>query len=1101
MRLLTFSLTIIFALACGGGGGGGGSSSVITSDAPIVISGTVDDDTGLSKPGLAKVSVSGFSIEATNLTTNVAIPSANLTFNSSTGAYTVSVPQGTPFTVSFTQSGVTVMSRVLSASDTQSDSSKNVSLVTHLQATRILKELETSSLDTAISKVNTEIFGISTPQESGLTLSNLPQSMRVAVMTYREAAANIGSYSSEITTLNNVFKETTTTFAQSYTNSLAGTLATLHDTAKDSNTDILDPYIYELVESGDSNETPGAGTSVSDYSTQSPLSSDSTFTSTNDKLRPNETITLKATFATSAFEQSTSYIVNFYAGETLIGTAPNGDSTTFDPVNLSSDGTHNIEARLTLNGSQLATMNLGTVDYGANQAPGFSALTISSSSRSSGNTYWTSTGNFSITAQFWDGETSLIIEFHEENSDGTTTLLGSFDGSRSSIYFSSTLNIEITEQKVLKVRARDSFDYIDFSYPITLNLESQNQAPVISSVTGTGTYTNQDSITLTVNASDANSDPLEYTITQGPSSASIDSSGVTTWIANQSGTVSLTFEVSDGALTALETVSLTVTNTAPTLSPIPDASIVAGDIYSYPVIASDPDSDTITYNVYDVTNGYRNSFSGMEISSTGLFEWDSNTVNREGALILEVSVSDGIEEVVQTFSFTVNNDPPSIEGVLSTNAIADVPFSYQMNAQDEDNGHSIEYKLDDGPTGLTISSTGQLSWENPISGYHILELNIYDGFTRVYTSTNLGVHDIFFEREPYTIGKVGSLFSSNITAYNVIEANDTSLTYTISSNQTWLSISDNGFITGTPPSSGVFDIEYTVSNSYLSKTKKSKLVILDELSDSLIIDVSSLSSSGNYSLQFESNYTPSFGGNPVVDIAQRIILKKISAGSFLMGSPENEFGRSSDETQRSVTITHDYMIAVFETSRSIWDYVINGSAITSTSPKDSVSWNQARGGSWPNGLPDASSFIGLLRERTGLNFDLPTEAQWEFSCRAGTSSALYSGDETTDVLNDPALNSLGVAYSVTSITSGLPNSTKSPNGLYDMYGYNAEWCLDYYGSYSSNVVDPVGPTTGTNRVKRGGSTSSNPPELRSASRDSQDPASSNRPITFRIVLK
>lgn len=110
-----------------------------------------------------------------------------------------------------------------------------------------------------------------------------------------------------------------------------------------------------------------------------------------------------------------------------------------------------------------------------------------------------------------------------------------------------------------------------------------------------------------------------------------------------------------------------------------------------------------------------------------------------------------------------------------------------------------------------------------------------------------------------------------------------------------------------------------------------------------------------------------------------------------------------------------------------------------------------------------------LRSLTGVDFDLPTSAQWEYACRAGTTTLLYSGEAMVDA----NVYKLGWIYGNSSKgTQNHPVGQKIPNGwgLYDMLGNNREWCLDWYhGTPSSDdVVDPMGPETGSDRVLRGG---------------------------------
>jgi hypothetical protein len=142
----------------------------------------------------------------------------------------------------------------------------------------------------------------------------------------------------------------------------------------------------------------------------------------------------------------------------------------------------------------------------------------------------------------------------------------------------------------------------------------------------------------------------------------------------------------------------------------------------------------------------------------------------------------------------------------------------------------------------------------------------------------------------------------------------------------------------------------------------------------------------------------------------KLVLRRIPAGTFTMGSPEGELGRdSSCEAQHQVTLTKDFYVGVFEVTQKQWERVMGNwpsyfynESCRDTRPVEKVGYNDIRGSvagsGWPaNNAVDGDSFLGRLREKTGLAFDLPTEAQWEYACRAGTTTALNSGKNLTSV--------------------------------------------------------------------------------------------------------
>jgi formylglycine-generating enzyme required for sulfatase activity len=154
-------------------------------------------------------------------------------------------------------------------------------------------------------------------------------------------------------------------------------------------------------------------------------------------------------------------------------------------------------------------------------------------------------------------------------------------------------------------------------------------------------------------------------------------------------------------------------------------------------------------------------------------------------------------------------------------------------------------------------------------------------------------------------------------------------------------------------------------------------------------------------------------------------------------------------------------------------------------PIESVSWN------------DAQEFCKKVSAKTGQTVRLPTEAEWEYACRAGTTTAYYSGDTEAD---------LGRAawYGANINGSTHPVGQKEPNawGLYDMHGNVWEWCQDYwYEEYEAGAAtDPQGPDTGTSRVLRGGFWLANPWFCRSAFRSVWAPGRRDGSFGFRVVL-
>ncbi|MBR4171428.1 MAG: SUMF1/EgtB/PvdO family nonheme iron enzyme, partial [Kiritimatiellae bacterium] len=246
---------------------------------------------------------------------------------------------------------------------------------------------------------------------------------------------------------------------------------------------------------------------------------------------------------------------------------------------------------------------------------------------------------------------------------------------------------------------------------------------------------------------------------------------------------------------------------------------------------------------------------------------------------------------------------------------------------------------------------------------------------------------------------------------------------------------------------------------------KSSNVVFDvsfEATPSLycVIDLSAGSSATSYPVTYLAE-PPSGGFNVDEYKTTKLVLKRIEVGSYIMGTNQ------TDETHR-VTLTKPFYIGVFEVTQKQYQLIM-GSNPSSFSgdkrPVEKVSYNMIRGASagaqWPSSSAvDSSSFLGKLRARTGLEFDLPTEAQWEYACRAGTMTTYSYGNGADGNYMWYKPNSSSQTHDV-----GL----KNPNvwGLYDMHGNVWEWCLDWYGTLSYGT-NPKGVPSGTLRNFRGG---------------------------------
>jgi formylglycine-generating enzyme required for sulfatase activity len=235
-------------------------------------------------------------------------------------------------------------------------------------------------------------------------------------------------------------------------------------------------------------------------------------------------------------------------------------------------------------------------------------------------------------------------------------------------------------------------------------------------------------------------------------------------------------------------------------------------------------------------------------------------------------------------------------------------------------------------------------------------------------------------------------------------------------------------------------------------------------------------------------------------------LMPIPAGEFLMGSPDDEDLRRDNETQHQVTISKPFWMGKYPVTQGQWETVTgyNPSYCEEAgkdAPVECVNWEDAMEFCRKVNLREARE--GRLPQ--GYEFTLPTEAQWEYACRAGTTTVFHFGDSlSSHQANFDGNHPYGDAEEGPFLDTTTPVGKYRPNawGLYDMHGNVWEWCHDWFGDYpSGSVTDPAGPNSGTGRVFRGGSWLSDGEYCRSANRDWNTPGNRNVSLGFRPSLR
>ncbi len=221
----------------------------------------------------------------------------------------------------------------------------------------------------------------------------------------------------------------------------------------------------------------------------------------------------------------------------------------------------------------------------------------------------------------------------------------------------------------------------------------------------------------------------------------------------------------------------------------------------------------------------------------------------------------------------------------------------------------------------------------------------------------------------------------------------------------------------------------------------------------------------------------------------------LPSGSFMMGSPPDEAGREEYEgPQHLVTLSQPFALGRYAVTFEEYQYFC----------QDAEHYYPGDGGWGIAGRPidivnyvDAQKYCAWLSSKTGRTYQLPTEAMWEYACRAGTTTPFNTGQEITTFQANFMGRPEGVFRGVTSPVGSFP---PNPWGLHEMHGNAAEWCADWYGPYALDAVtDPEGPSDGSKRIVRGGAYLDIGQHVRSAFRFAEVPTIPSAEYGFRCA--
>jgi len=382
-------------------------------------------------------------------------------------------------------------------------------------------------------------------------------------------------------------------------------------------------------------------------------------------------------------------------------------------------------------------------------------------------------------------------------------------------------------------------------------------------------------------------------------------------------------------------------------------------------------------------------------------------------------------------------------------------------------------------TSLDVSGTTNLkptySWENAldVSGNTLISGNLD-------VTGDLKVSQITFN----TVSSQARNITFNDVSGTVMVTGFSSI-----NSSTTLSESHNGVIlaSGTisltlPDPTTVLGTTYTIKKTDSSANYVTIIGLVDNVNNPELLEqysyITIVSDGSAWYKVAEFVAVPEVEDQTYISNSLGMTFRLIPAGTFVMGSPSDELGHQNHEAQYTVTISESYYIQTTEVTQGQWEAVMGSNpsyfgSCGMNCPVETVSWN------------DCQAFIATLNAMGEGSYTLPTEAQWEYASRAGSNKAFANGD-ISNTTTDSNLDIMGWYVSNSNSTPhAVAQKQANAWGLFDMHGNIWEWCNDWYGTYpTGSVVDPIGPSSGSYRVMRGGGWNYDAENCRSSERNS-----------------
>lgn len=369
----------------------------------------------------------------------------------------------------------------------------------------------------------------------------------------------------------------------------------------------------------------------------------------------------------------------------------------------------------------------------------------------------------------------------------------------------------------IKLRVNDGLAWVEQHYTLHIvdaDTPILNNPPSITSTPTTLGVVNE-AYQYQMVATDPDGDHLTYTLVKGPKGASLDANGLFTWAKPSLGEHIVKLAVSDGKAQMEQSFTLVITDKAvinmpPQIVSDPAKDAVIDHSFNYQLVATDPDGDLLIY-------GMEEGPKGASIDSSGLFVWEKPV---QGSHPVKLIVSDGFHQVTQSFTINVTSTPPSnlapsITSVPKSRTTVGEKYTYQIQATDPEND-VLNYKLVEGPAGVTIDATGLLVWDKPALGEYTIKLEVSDGSNLVYQSYQLQVVKSAVNNQPPKITSIPVTQWTENQPYSypvlAVDPDGDKLTYTLVKGPAGMAFDRDGILNWQKPVLGNHEIVIQVED-------------------------------------------------------------------------------------------------------------------------------------------------------------------------------------------------------------------------------------------------------------------------------------------------